>query len=85
MEFLPSAPVADDVLLALPGVASVEHRGRRIVVAGEGDLTTRVLNALMKEGVGTSDIRVKTGNLEDAFVRLTQKNDKYPKREVTLK
>jgi ABC-2 type transport system ATP-binding protein len=85
MEFLPSAPVADDVLLALPGATSVEHRGRRIVVAGEGDLTTRVLNALMKEGVETSDIRIKIGNLEDAFVRLTQTNDKYPKREVTPK
>jgi ABC-2 type transport system ATP-binding protein len=85
MQFLPSKPVDENVLLALPGVASVEHRGRRVVVSGEGDLSTRVLYALEKAGVAVSDIQVKSGNLEDAFVRLTKTDDKSRVQEVPLK
>ena len=82
MQFVPSGPIDDKVLTALSGVVSVEHRGNRIVVAGSGDVTTRVLNALLKVGVQAADVQVKSGNLEDAFVKLTQANDKIIKREV---
>jgi len=82
VQFVPSGPVDDKVLTALPGVVSVEHRGNRIVVAGSGDVTTRVLSALLKVGVQASDVQVKSGNLEDAFVKLTQTDDKIVKREV---
>jgi ABC-2 type transport system ATP-binding protein len=82
MQFVPSAPVDDKVLSALPGVTSVEHRGTRVVVAGSGDLTTRVLYALLKVGVQASDVQVKSGNLEDAFVRLTKTDDSTEKREA---
>jgi len=82
MQFVPSAPVDDEILEATPGVASIEHRGNRIVVVGSGDLTTEVLYALLKIGVRASDVQVKSGNLEDAFVKLTQTSDKTVKNEV---
>ncbi len=83
MQFVPSGAVDDAVLAALPGVTSVEHRGTRVVVAGSGDLTTRVLYALLKIGVEATDVQVKSGNLEDAFVKLTQADGKIIKREVS--
>ena len=83
MQFVPSAPVDDKILEAAPGVASIEHRGSRIVVVGSGDLTTEVLYALLKIGVRASDVQVKSGNLEDAFVKLTHTNDKTGKREAS--
>jgi ABC-2 type transport system ATP-binding protein len=83
MQFVPSEPVDDKVLAALPGVTSVEHRGTRVVVAGSGDLTTRVLYALVDQGVQASDVQVKSGNLEDAFVRLTKTDDSTKRREVS--
>jgi ABC-2 type transport system ATP-binding protein len=82
MQFLPSGPVDDKVLAALPNVTSVELRGTRVIVAGSGDLTTRVLYALLNMGVQASDVQVKSGNLEDAFVRLTKTDDSTKKREV---
>ncbi len=82
MQFVPSEPVDDKVLTALSGVTSVEHRGTRLVVAGSGDLTTRVLYALLNVGVQASDVQVKSSNLEDAFVRLTKTDDSTKKREV---
>jgi len=75
VQFVPSGAVDDKVLAALPGVTSVEHSGIRVVVAGSGDLTTRVLYSLLNMGVRASDVQVKSGNLEDAFVRLTKTDD----------
>jgi ABC-2 type transport system ATP-binding protein len=83
MQFVPSGTVDDKVLSALPGVTSVEHRGSRVVVAGSGDLTTIVLYALLNMGVQASDVQVKSGNLEDAFVRLTKTDDSPKKSEVS--
>ena len=84
MQFVPSGPVDDKVLTALPGVTSVEHKGRRIVVVGSGDLTTQVLYALLNVGVHASDVQVENGSLEDAFVKLTQTDDNARKHEVGL-
>ena len=82
MQFVPSGPVDDKVLAALPGISSIDHRGNQVIVAGSGDLTTRVLYALLKIGVNASDVQVKSGNLEDAFVKLTKTDDKTIKDEV---
>ncbi len=76
MQFLPSKPVDDKVLASLPGVNRVEHRGDRIIIDGSGDVMTSVLYALLQAGVRVSDIQVKSGNLEDAFVRLTKAEEK---------
>jgi hypothetical protein len=46
------------------------------MVDGSGDITTHVLYALLKADITVKDIQVKSGNLEDAFVKLTQTNGK---------
>jgi len=85
MQFVPSRVVDDKILAALPGVVSVEHRGARVVVGGSGDITTRVLYALLKVDVNVTDVQVRSGNLEDAFVKLTQANNETTKPEASKK
>ena len=70
MRFLPSAPFADEVLTQLPEVTTVEHEGPHIEVTGTGDLLNAVLRALAKTGVEARDVQVRSGSLEDAFVRI---------------
>jgi len=72
MRFLPSQPVPDKILTSLPGVTSIEHQGPHIFVKGNSDLPTLVIHALDKIGVKATEIEVRSGNLEDAFVRLTE-------------
>ncbi len=81
MQFAPSRPVDAEILTVLPGVTSVQHRGTRVVVDGSGDITTHVLYALLKADITVKDIQVKSGNLEDAFVKLTQTNGKTLKTQ----
>jgi ABC-2 type transport system ATP-binding protein len=81
MQFAPSRPVDDKILASLPGVTSIKHRGTRVVVDGSGDITTHVLYALLKAGITVMDVQVKSGNLEDAFVKLTQTKGKTLKTQ----
>ena len=81
MQFAPSRPVDDTILAALPGVTSIKHRGTRVVVDGSGDITTHVLYALLKADITVMDVQLKSGNLEDAFVKLTQTNSKTLKTQ----
>lgn len=81
MQFAPSRPVDEKILTDLPGVTAVHQRGTRVVVDGSGDIATHVLYALLKADITVKDIQVKSGNLEDAFVKLTQTNSKTPKTQ----
>jgi len=73
MRFLPSQPVPDEVLTSLPGVTSIEHQGPHIFIIGNEDLPTLVIRALDKLGVKATEVEVHAGNLDDAFVRLTER------------
>jgi ABC-2 type transport system ATP-binding protein len=70
MRFLPSAPFPDEVLKSLPEVISVEHEGRHIEVSGRGELSNAVHAALAKSGVEAKDVLLRSGSLEDAFIRI---------------
>ncbi|MGD0550814.1 MAG: ABC transporter ATP-binding protein [Candidatus Bathyarchaeia archaeon] len=72
VRLVPSQPVDDKTLYAIPGVSKVERKGRYVTVTGTGDLAASVINSLAKIGVNVSDIEAKTGNLDDAFVKLTK-------------
>jgi ABC-2 type transport system ATP-binding protein len=72
VRFVPSAPVDDETLRAIPGVESIERKEKYITVTGAGDLATSVLDALTKAGVHTSELEARGGNLDDAFVKLTK-------------
>ena len=72
VRFVPSKPVDDKTLYAIPGVSQVERKERYITVTGTGDLAASIINYLAKIGVSVSDIEARTGNLDDAFVKLTR-------------
>jgi ABC-2 type transport system ATP-binding protein len=73
LRFLPSAPFADQLLAALPGVTGVGHEGQRIRVTGTGDLVSAVIRALAAAGVEARDVQVEGATLDDAYLRLTHR------------
>ena len=72
MRFVPSKPVDDKALFAIPGVNQVERKEAYVTVTGTGDLAVSVIDALSKLGVRVSDVEARGGNLDDAFVKLTR-------------
>jgi ABC-2 type transport system ATP-binding protein len=72
VRFIPSRPMDDKILLAIPGVTGIERKERYVIVTGTGDLAASVINSLAKIGVQISDIEARGGNLDDAFVKLTK-------------
>src|SRR4051794_32051313 len=71
LRFRPSAPVADEDLLALPDVSCVRREGELIVVSGGPAVVQNVAAALARDGIVAEGLRVEQANLEDAFVELT--------------
>jgi ABC-2 type transport system ATP-binding protein len=71
VRFVPSQPLDDRLLTALPEVRSVEHQGPHIVVTGAGELVNAVILSLAAAGVTARDVSTTSATLEDAFVQLT--------------
>jgi ABC-2 type transport system ATP-binding protein len=82
VRFVPSQPVADATLRAVPGVAGIERKGRYVTVTGSGDLAASLIDALTKAGVSVSEVDARTGNLEDAFIKLTRRSPSNPSGDV---
>lgn len=78
VRFAPSKPVDDKTLYTIPGVDHVERKERYITVTGTGDLAASVINSLARMGVSISEIEARTGNLDDAFVKLTRDEASKP-------
>jgi ABC-2 type transport system ATP-binding protein len=72
VRFVPSQPVDDPMLRAIPGVNEIERKAGYVTVTGTGDLAGSLINALAAIGVRVSDVEARTGNLEDAFIKLTR-------------
>jgi ABC-2 type transport system ATP-binding protein len=72
LRFVPSQPVDEQTLRAIPGVQAIERKQRYVTVTGTGDLAPAVITALAAIGVGVSDVEARAGNLEDAFLKLTK-------------
>ena len=72
VRFVPSQPVDEQTLRAIPGVSEIERKERYVTVTGTGDLAGSLINALAAIGVRVSDVEARTGNLEDAFIKLTK-------------
>jgi ABC-2 type transport system ATP-binding protein len=75
VRFVPSQPVDEQTLRAIPGVNEIERKAGYVTVTGTGDLAGSLINALAAIGVRVSDLEARTGNLEDAFIRLTKEDD----------
>jgi ABC-2 type transport system ATP-binding protein len=72
VRFVPSQPVDEQTLRAIPGVNEIERKERYVTVTGTGDLGGSLINALAAIGVRVSEVEARTGNLEDAFIKLTK-------------
>jgi ABC-2 type transport system ATP-binding protein len=72
VRFVPSQPVDEQTLRAIPGVNEIERKERYVSVTGTGDLAGSLINALAAIGVRVSEVEARSGNLEDAFIRLTR-------------
>ena len=74
VRFVPSAPVDDQTLRAIPGVESIERKDKYVTVRGTGDLAASVVDALTKSGIRVTELEARGGNLDDAFVMLTRES-----------
>lgn len=72
VRFVPSQPVKDEALAAIPGVEHIERKERYITVTGTGDLATSLITALARIHVHVSNLEARQGNLDDAFVKLSR-------------
>jgi ABC-2 type transport system ATP-binding protein len=72
VRFVPSQPVNEQTLRAIPGVTEIERKQRYVTVIGTGDLASAVITALGAIGVKVSEVEARAGNLEDAFLKLTR-------------
>ena len=72
VRFVPSQPVDEQTLRAIPGVNEIERKERYVTVTGSGDLAGSLINALAAIGVRVSEVDARNGNLEDAFIKLTR-------------
>lgn len=70
--FKPSVRLNDETLSSIPGVKIIDRKGKYVTVSGVGDLSDAVTSSLDKIGVQVSDLEVKPGNLDDAFIMLTK-------------
>jgi ABC-2 type transport system ATP-binding protein len=71
MRFVPSEPLDEGQLEALPAVTGVARRGRHLVVTGDGDLIHAVTTFLAREHIVAEELRIEQQTLDDAFVALT--------------
>jgi ABC-2 type transport system ATP-binding protein len=81
VSFVPSGPIDDETLHAIAGVQAVERRDGRVTVTGTGDLAALLMNTVAGAGILVSDLEVKRGNLDDAFLQLTAESESTPTKE----
>ncbi|PRZ44166.1 ABC-2 type transport system ATP-binding protein [Antricoccus suffuscus] len=74
MRFIPSAPVDEAALKALPEVTSVSHDGDHLVIAGNDTVIQAVMGVLARNNIVAGQLRVDQADLDDAFVAITGKN-----------
>ena len=73
LRFRPSVAIEDHLLTDLPEVKRVERKGPVVVVTGTGNLLQAVTSVLARQQVVANDLRVEQGNLDDAFIALTNR------------
>ncbi|MFH8975489.1 ATP-binding cassette domain-containing protein [Streptomyces sp. NPDC017890] len=72
ISFTPSAPLDDDDLSALPGLASVQHNDGRVTLSGTDETVNAVVTLLARTRVTAHQLRVTDATLDDAFLDLTE-------------
>ncbi|MGW5271467.1 ABC transporter ATP-binding protein [Streptomyces sp. NPDC004044] len=71
ISFTPSQPLATADLAELPGAASAEQKGGRIVINGTDETVNAVISLLARHRITAHQLRVTEATLDDAFLDLT--------------
>ncbi|MFD4233368.1 ABC transporter ATP-binding protein [Streptomyces sp. NPDC058542] len=71
ISFTPSRPLEEDVLAALPGLATATFREGRITLAGTDETVNAVITLLARNRMSAHRLRVTDATLDDAFLNLT--------------
>ncbi|MGW6895125.1 ABC transporter ATP-binding protein [Streptomyces sp. NBC_01727] len=72
ISFTPSQPLATGDLAELPGAASAEQKGGRIVINGTDETVNAVISLLARHRITAHQLRVSEATLDDAFLDLTE-------------
>jgi ABC-2 type transport system ATP-binding protein len=75
IQFRSSVPFEDSLLTSLPEVISLVRRGDVVIVTGNSDAPYAVISTLARNQIVARQLRVDQGNLEDAFLELTGRQD----------
>ena len=71
IRFRPEPAIEDGLLLGLPEVDALDHRGSQLVVTGHGNVVHAVTATLATNSVIAHDLRVSQSTLEDAYLSIT--------------
>ena len=71
IRFRPDAPLYDEELAGIAGVATVRWDGEYIVITGTGDVLNQVTSLLARRRIVAHHLRVDSATLDDAFLALT--------------
>ncbi len=74
ISFTPSRPLEEDVLAALPGLATITQHDGRFTLAGPDETVNAVINLLVRNQVIAHHLRVTDSTLDDALLDLTGAN-----------
>ncbi|MFE3592434.1 ABC transporter ATP-binding protein [Streptomyces niveus] len=83
ISFAPSRALPDEDMSALPGMASVETQGDRIVINGTDDTVNAVITLLARHRITAHQLRVTEATLDDAFLDLTENGPGAPSAPTT--
>ncbi|KUL25784.1 ABC transporter ATP-binding protein [Streptomyces regalis] len=72
ISFTPSAPLDEGDLIALPALASAEHKDGRLTLSGTDETVNAVITLLARRHITAHQLRVTDATLDDAFLDLTK-------------
>ncbi|WP_430790180.1 ABC transporter ATP-binding protein [Actinoplanes sp. G11-F43] len=72
ISFTPSQPIEQEILAALPGLATIERQDARITLRGTEETVNAVISLLAHAHILTHQFRVTDATLDDAFLDLTK-------------
>ena len=77
IQFRPSVPLDDALLIHLPDVTHVIRRGDVVVVTGNDNALNAVTSVLARNQIVAHQLRVDQASLEDAFLALTGRHPEH--------
>ncbi|RKN05707.1 ABC transporter ATP-binding protein [Streptomyces radicis] len=72
MSFVPSGPLPEGELAALPGATDVARKDGRVTVRGSEETVNAAMALIARRGLTAGRLRVESASLDDAYLDLTE-------------